>query len=124
MSINSEGTGNALIITCDDADSVGLNVVAATSQTTSLAKFDGATGSYLGAQNVGMVHVTSDGALAHVDSSLMYIANSGVPQDDARGTSLRIIDTGNASAGTAGYSVYINTDDATMEAMYRVTALT
>ncbi|KKN59764.1 hypothetical protein LCGC14_0538540 [marine sediment metagenome] len=118
MTINNEGTGDGLQITCDDVDTVGLNVIAATSQTTSLAKFDGATGSYLGAQNVGMIHVTSDGALAHVDSSLMYIANSGVPQDDARGTSLRIVDTGNASAGTAGYSVYIKTDDATMEALY------
>ncbi|KKM80626.1 hypothetical protein LCGC14_1337930, partial [marine sediment metagenome] len=118
MSINSEGTGDALQITCDDADSVGLNAVAATSQTTSLIKADGATGSYLGAANVGLVHITSDGALADVASTLLYIANSGVPTNDARGTSLRIIDTGNAGAGTAGYSVYINTDDATMEAMY------
>lgn len=118
MTINTEGTGDGLAITCDDADSVALNLVAAASQTTSLAKFDGATGAWLGAQNVGMMHVTNDGALAHVDSSLLYIANSGVPQDDTRGSSLRIVDTGNASAGTAGYSVYIKTDDATMEALY------
>ncbi|MGR3292492.1 MAG: hypothetical protein ACUZ9M_00585 [Candidatus Scalindua sp.] len=118
MSINSEGTGDGLQITCDDADSVALNLVGAASQTTSIAKVDGATGTWLGAQNVGMLHVTSDGILAHVDSSLLYIANSGVPQDDARGTSLRIVDTGNANAGTAGYSVYIKTSDATMEAMY------
>ncbi len=118
MTINTEGTGDGLAITCDDADSVGLNVIAATSQTTSLAKFDGATGAYLGAQNVGMIHVTSDGALGHVDSSLMYIANSGVPQDDSRGSSLRIVDTGDASAGTAGYAVYISATDGTVEAMY------
>lgn len=118
MSINTEGTGDGLIITCDDADSVAFNAVAATSQTTSLATFDGATGSWLGAQNVGMLHVTSDGALAHVDSSLLYIANSGVPQDDSRGSSLRIVDTGNASAGTAGYAVYVSATDATVEALF------
>ncbi len=118
MSINSEGTGAGLVVTCDDADSVGIHAIAATSQTTSLVKVDGATGSYLGAQNVGMVHVTSDGALAHVDSSLMYIANSGVPQNDSRGSSLRIVDTGDAGAGTAGYAVYFSATDATVEALY------
>ncbi len=118
MSINSEGTGAGLVVTCDDADSVGVHAIAATSQTTSLIKVDGATGSYLGAQNVGMVHVTSDGALAHVDSSLMYIANSGVPQNDSRGSSLRIVDTGDAGAGTAGYAVYVSATDATVEALF------
>ncbi len=118
MSINSEGTGAGLVVTCDDADSVALHAIAATSQTTSLVKVDGATGSYLGAANVGMIHVTNDGALADVASSLLYIANSGIPTNDSRGSSLRIVDTGNAGAGTAGYAVYISADDATVEAMY------
>jgi hypothetical protein len=118
MSINTEGTGDGLQVTCDDADSVGVNLVAATSQTTSLLKVDGATGSFLGADDVGMIHVTNDGALAHVDSSLLRIANSGVPQDDSRGSCLRIVDTGNAAAGTAGYAAYISATDATVEALY------
>ncbi len=118
MSINSEGTGAGLVVTCDDADSVGIHAIAATSQTTSLVKVDGATGSYLGAANVGMIHVTNDGALADVASSLLYIANSGIPTNDSRGSSLRIVDTGNAGAGTAGYAVYIAADDATVEALY------
>ncbi|MEN6546406.1 MAG: hypothetical protein ABFE07_10220, partial [Armatimonadia bacterium] len=66
----------------------------------------------------GMVNLTNDGALAHVNSSLLYIANTGVPQNDSRGSSLRIVDTGNAAAGTAGYAVYISATDATVEAMY------
>ncbi len=118
MSINTEGTGDGFIVTCDDADSVAANFVAAASQTTSLVTFDGTTGSWLGANDVGMLHLTNDGALAHVDASLLRIANSGVPQDDSRGSSLRIVDTGNASAGTAGYAVYISATDATVEAMY------
>jgi len=118
MTINHTGTGDALSITVTDADGVGTNLVAATSQTTSVLKVDGATGSWLGADDVGMIHVTNDGALAHVDSSLLRIANSGVPQNDSRGSSLRIVDTGNAAAGTAGYAVYISATDATVEALY------
>lgn len=118
MTIAHSGTGDALQITCTEADSVALNLIAATSQTTSVLKVDGATGSWVGATGVGMVNLTNDGALAHVNSSLLFIDNDGVPQNDARGTCLRIDDDGNASAGTAGYSVYVSTTDATMEAIY------
>ena len=117
MTIAHSGTGDGLQITATEADSVALNLVAATSQTTSLAKVDGATGSWLGAANVGMLHLTNDGALADVASSLLYIANSGVPTNDSRGSSLRIVDTGNAAAGTAGYAAYISATDATVEAL-------
>lgn len=117
MTIAHSGTGDALQITCTEADSAALNLIAATSQTTSVLKVDGATGSWLGADDVGMINITNDGALAHVDSSLLRIANSGVPQNDSRGSSLRIVDTGNAAAGTAGYAVYISATDATVEAL-------
>jgi len=117
MTIAHKGTGDGLQITASEADSVALNLVAATSQTTSLAKFDGSTGSWLGAANVGMINVTNDGALANVASSLMYIANTGVPTNDSRGSSLRIVDTGDAAAGTAGYAVYVSATDATVEAL-------
>jgi hypothetical protein len=118
MTIAHSGSGDALQITCTEADSVALNLIAATSQTTSVLKVDGATGSWIGADGKGMVNLTNDGALAHVNSSLLFIDNDGVPQNDARGTCIRIDDDGNASAGTAGYSVYISTTDATMEAIY------
>ncbi len=118
MTIAHSGTGDGLQITCTEADSVALNLVAAASQTTSVLKVDGTTGSWLGATGVGMVNLTNDGALAHVNSSLLYIANTGVPQNDSRGSSLRIVDTGNAAAGTAGYAVYVSATDATVEAMY------
>jgi len=117
MTITNTGTGDNLQVTVGSATGVGLNVVAATNQTTSAVKVDGATGSFLGAANVGMVHLTNDGALADVASSLLYIANSGVPTNDSRGSSLRIVDTGNAAAGTAGYAAYISATDATVEAL-------
>ncbi len=118
MTIAHSGTGSGLKITCTEADSVAESLVAAASQTTSVLKVDGATGSWLGAANVGMVHLTNDGALANVASSLLYINNTGVPTNDSRGSSLRIVDTGNAAAGTAGYAVYISATDATVEALY------
>ncbi len=116
--IAHSGTGDGLQITATEADSVALNLIAAASQTTSLMTVDGTTGSWLGATNVGMVNLTNDGALAHVNASLMFINNTGIPQDDSRGSSLRIVDTGNAAAGTAGYAVYISATDATVEALY------
>ena len=116
--IAHSGTGDGLQITATEADSVAANFIAATSQTTSLVKVDGSTGSWLGAANVGMIHVTNDGALADVASSLLYINNTGIPTNDSRGSSLRIVDTGNAAAGTAGYAVYISATDATVEALY------
>jgi hypothetical protein len=119
VQIAHSGTGDAVQITCTTATSVGLNLIGAAAQTTSVMKVDGATGAdWRGAANVGMVHITSDGALADVAASLLYIANSGVPTNDSRGSSLRIVDTGNAAAGTAGYAVYISATDATVEALY------
>ena len=119
MQIAHSGSGDALQITCTEADSVALNLVAAAAQTTSVMKVDGATGAdWRGAANVGMVHLTSDGPLANVAASLLYINNTGVPANDSRGSSLRIVDTGNAAAGTAGYAVYISATDDTVEALY------
>jgi hypothetical protein len=116
--IAHSGTGDGLQITCSTATAVAENLVAAASQTTSVLKVDGATGSWIGATGVGMVNLTNDGALAHTAASLLYINNTGVPQNDSRGSSLRIVDTGNAAAGTAGYAAYISATDATVEALY------
>ncbi len=118
MTINHDGTGSGLKITADGTTSVALELVAATSQTTSVAQIDGTTGSWLGASDVGMLNLTNDGALASVNASLLYIANTGIPTNDSRGSSLRIVDTGNAGGGTAGYAVYIKATDATVEALY------
>lgn len=116
--ISHAGDGDAIQVTTATATGSALNAIAAAAHTTSLVKIDGATGDWRGASNVGMLHLTSDGNLASVNASLLYIANSGVPTNDSRGSSLRIIDTGNAAAGTAGYAVYIQATDATVEALY------
>lgn len=119
MTISHGGDGDAIQITTTEPAGVGIRIVGDAAQTSSQLVVDGATGAaWLGASNVGMLHLVSDGTLASVNASLLYIANTGVPQDDALGSCIRIIDSGNANAGTAGYSVFIKTTDDKMEAMY------
>jgi hypothetical protein len=52
---------------------------------------------------------------------MLYIGNSGVPQNDSTGHCLRIVDTGNAAAGTMAYPVYISSNDATVGGVYITT---
>lgn len=66
----------------------------------------GTSTGWLGAQNVGMLHIADDGDLDHVDASLVYIANSGTAEAQAMGTSLRINDS-TTDGGATSFAVYI-----------------
>ncbi len=116
--VTHRGDASALKITTAEPVGTGIEVVCDAAQTSSAVLIDGTTGAWLGASDVGMLHLKSDGGLASVNASLLYINNTGVPTNDSRGSSLRIVDTGNAGAGTAGYAVYIQATDATVEALY------
>ncbi len=114
-------TGDGYLVkgTVETATGKGLGLICCTQQTTSLMTLDGTTtDGWYGGNGVGMLNLNCDGALAHANASMLNITYSGVPQDDNRGSCLRIVDTGNPAAGTAGYSVYISATDATQEAMY------
>jgi hypothetical protein len=115
--INSNAVNGALIRTVATTMSQ-LVLDGPASQTASMLKVDGSVGSWLGANGVGMVQLDNDGAFAHVNSSMLLLTNTGIPQDDSRGHCLRIVDTGNAAAGTAAYAMYLSATDATVEAMY------
>ncbi len=116
--VTHRGDASALKITTSEPAGTGIEVVCDAAQTSSAVLVDGTTGAFVGASDTGMLHLKSDGALASVNASLLFINNTGVPVDDSRGSSLRIIDTGNASAGTAGYAVYIKATDDTVEALF------
>ena len=89
------GDASALKITTNEPAGTAIEVVCDAAQTSAAVLVDGSTGAaWLGASNVGMVHLQSDGGLADVAASLLYIANSGVPGPSAMGSSLRIVDTG------------------------------
>jgi hypothetical protein len=88
--VNSDATdGNDALQVTHDGTGYGLSVIgtAATgkqalfrgpaSQTASIVVVDGTTGSWLGANGVGMIHASSDGALAHAGASLLYSTYTG-----------------------------------------------
>lgn len=115
--VNSNAVNGVLIRTAA-ATMTGLVVDGPANQTASMVLIDGSVGTWLGADGVGMLQLDNDGAFAHVNSSMLLITNTGVPQDDSRGHCLRIVDTGNAAAGTAAYAAYISATDPTVEALY------
>ena len=123
--ITPSGSGYGLYVAPQEADTMGIGIVAAAASTVPYIKLDGVTGTgYVGAANVGLLHLVNDGNFADVAASMFYIGSSGVPTDDSRGHCLRIVDTGNAAAGTMAYPVYISSNDATVGGVYITTSAT
>ncbi|MCK9601788.1 MAG: hypothetical protein M0R06_22280 [Sphaerochaeta sp.] len=123
VTIAPSGSGAGLQISPQEADTMAISVVGLASSTVSQIKVDGSAGAgWLGAANIGMLHLVNDGTYADVAASELYIGNSGVPVNDSRGHCLRIVDTGNAAAGTMAYPVYISSNDATVGGVYLTTA--
>jgi hypothetical protein len=117
ITITSKATGASLIkATSEVATGTVLEVITAASTTVSALNFassgTAATG-WLGADGVGLVHIASDGNLAHANASCLYIAYSGTGAATGLGTSLRIVDTG---ATASSYAAYISA--ATGEALF------
>jgi len=120
MNIDSEATGDAVVITSaaeaasalkatgEHATTTVLEAIGAASATVSLATItnggSAATG-WLGADGVGMLHLTNDGNLAHANASCLMIEYSGTGAATGLGTSLRVVDTG---ATATSYAVYIS----------------
>jgi hypothetical protein len=85
-------------------------------QTGSMVYLDGTTGGgWIGADAKGILSIAGGGALAHVNSTGLLITMAGTGQAASMGTSLRIVDTCNAGAGS--YAVYISATDADSEAI-------
>jgi hypothetical protein len=106
VTIAQSGTGSGLKITCSEADSVALTALACANQTTSLVKIDGATANWIGATNVGMLHMTADTAFAHANATMLYVASSATPIASSLGCIARFLDSGADSASS--YAVCIN----------------
>lgn len=113
FTVTYAGTADALKITTSDVAGTCLELICAASTTDSMLKVDGSTGNWIGATNVGMVNLVCDGALAHANASLLYIAYSGAGAATGLGTSLRIVDTGSTATSWAAYI-----SAATGEALY------
>jgi hypothetical protein len=102
-----------LVCTAPDATDVAATFNAGGANTASVVQIDGATGAaaWVGADNVGMLHITGDGVGAHAGATLLYVANSAQPIAAAEGFLARFVDTGTARPGA--YAVEIEVTDTT-----------
>lgn len=114
--VEHDGTGSGLKVTGTAATGTQASFIGPASQTASIVKVDGSTGSWIGAATTGMLHLTSDGALV-ADASLLRIASSGNIAAANDGACLEILETGNAQATT--YAVKI--DSTSNEALHVAT---
>jgi len=106
VELTGVGTASVLALIPNATTAIGLTCTAKASGTTSDAVFDGTAG-WSGASNVGLVHIKSDSALAHVDASLLICTNTtGQPKAAAMGYLARFVDSGTARAGA--YAVEID----------------
>jgi hypothetical protein len=107
VTISSTGAGDALQITVGEADGVAQRNIAAASQTTSLAVFDGATSNWDGADNVGMVHITTDDPVVHTGASLLNVTQSGQAIASAEGFLARFIASGTARTDATAVEIEV-----------------
>lgn len=77
-----------------------------TSATAAALIVDGDANGWIGADNIGMVHIQNDVALDKVLASMLMIDNTGQPKASALGFALKILDAGAARADT--YCMEIN----------------
>lgn len=75
--VEHDGTGKGLKITGTAVTGSQASFIGPASQTVSSVIVDGTTGSWIGAAGVGMLHLSSDGALANAAASLIYSTYTG-----------------------------------------------
>jgi len=105
VEIVSAGSDSALVCTTSAAAGSALTLVNTAAGTDSILKVDGETGTWVGAANVGMVNVVSDGTPADVAASCLRIGLSGAGILLGEGNCLRVVDT---SVAATSHSVYIS----------------
>lgn len=104
VTISAASAGDAALqITTTATTAMAIETICAASTTTSTIKVDGSTGNWIGATDVGMLHLVCDGALAHANASCLYVGYSGTGAATGLGTSIRVNDTGATATSTAVY---------------------
>ena len=135
MQITYAGTEYGLNITGVNTAGSGLYLAGPASQTASLAYIDGAAGSgYVGASNIGMLHLENDGVLV-AGSSLLRVSSTGANTaasyaveiettgaytNSTDGAALKVLHSGTAASGTV-YAVAI--DSANDQALHVIRGL-
>ena len=116
--VTCAGTGKGVKVTTETATGGGNHFICAANQTTANVTVDGDTSGWLGADGVGMVHLTNDIAHGHANASMLLIDKSAAIAEvnDARGTCLRVVENMNVSGSPPAYAVYISSTN--NEALY------
>jgi hypothetical protein len=126
VEITNAGTGYAVTATAGAAGGEGYEYIAATSGTGVAFRADGSTGSWIGASDVGLVDIDTDGALAaggnllRVDATgvseagsfLVEILSSGNIAGATDGALLKIAETGAAAATTYAVNISSTSNEA------------
>lgn len=94
--------------TLGDTDT-GMVVIAKAAQTVASMHFDGATNTWNGANDVGMLHLSADATMADAGASLLYVTTSGTKIiASAEGFLARFVDTATVSDTPPAYAVQIS----------------
>ena len=111
VSLTGVGSAAVLALVPNATAAIGLTCTAKASGTTADAEFD-ATAGWLGAADVGLVHIKGDSALTDNAASLFVVINAtGRPKDGAQGFLARFVDSG--TARTTAHAVEIKTTNTT-----------
>jgi hypothetical protein len=86
----------------------GINIPGYADQTTSIITIDGSTNNWDGANDVGMLHLKNDVALANAGAAMLYLKSSGTPIAAAEGYMARFESLDAASTGTYAMQAYVD----------------
>lgn len=110
VAIAFSGSANTLDFTLKKGTTTGMSIIPYASATVAALEIDGDANGFLGASNVGMLHLRNDIALTHVNSSALVIdVGTTKPKDAAEGYCFRIIDTSLVATTPPAYAAYIDT---------------
>lgn len=109
VDFHNEGTAGVLKLTGDDTDTPGFLVIGQANHTVSLGIIDGVNANWIGADDVGMLHLKADTALADAGASQLMVVNTAKPINSAQGFLARFVDTGAKATTGTGYAVEIDT---------------
>ena len=112
------GTGDDFQISCDGTllnivhavgTTGGIVITPLAATTVAAVHIDGATNDWDGADDVGMLHISSDTTLADAGATLFYVENSGTKVlDSSEGFLARFVDTATVSDTPPAYAVQIS----------------
>ena len=117
ISVENAGTGYAVTTTAGAAGGEGFEYIAAGSGTGVAFRGDGSTGSWIGANDVGMVDIDTDGALA-AGANLLRLECTGANAQDS--FVCEILSSGNIAGATDGALLNVVESGAAQATTYAV----